>query len=379
MPKLDKYRKLAIDLTMDRPMEGPRVISTGNWALDRLTGIGGFARGIVTEVFGAESSGKSTVILHIIRNAQQAGLRCAMLDTEGFLDQPWGKKWATSIGVDLGNLLYWYQVGPAESLLQMANEVMASGECEVFVIDSIAFLRTGSQLSAMSDSDPEAFGRVADVARILTFWAPELMKTASQYNVALIACNQMRASIDTSGHRPGGIRLGPVRKASRNEDITPGGRAWRHACYQRIFFQRIDAIMTEGQHPEPIGTVAEALLVKSKVSPPLLRTGTKAMPHIRFYFDGRLQDEAEVLVDYAIEFGVILRKGPESSWYVLPGPDGTPGTGQSLNGLGAIRNAFEENPDFATWLRSAVVAAAPEEAPSVSMYAAAGQEEASIQ
>jgi len=355
-----KFLGNPINLLMDEEIEGPRVISTGNFDLDyRILTIGGVPRGIITEFFGAEQSGKSTLALSVIANAQRAGLRCALLETETFVRTPEGKKWAKALGVNLAPewLTYWNEVGPAESLLRGLLDVMKSGEYGVVVLDSLPFLRTQSQMDAYGGRDADSQGRIADLANTLTFFAPALALEAYNNQVAFIVTNQVRVSITPAS--PMEARMSAMTKAARGTIRTPGGRAWRHACSLRLFFQRTGALF-EGD--ELVGTQAEALLVKSRVSPPLRRTG-KDCPEIRFYFDGRVMDEPATLLDYALAYQLIQQKGAH---YFLP-------DGQRFHGRDALRAACD-NPTFLDWLREATLAIARAN-PSGEMQAVAAEED----
>ena len=131
------------------PMDNP-VIPTGNYWLDnKILMVGGFLRGKVTELFGKEQSGKSSIALHVVANAQKMGLRCAYIDTEGFLADTYGKLYATKIGVDLDALDYWYTVGPAENIFYGISQSMQNSEYGLVIIDSVPYLRTAAQLKGL--------------------------------------------------------------------------------------------------------------------------------------------------------------------------------------------------------------------------------------
>ena len=328
-------------------IEGPRVIPTGNHNLDDdILTIGGIARGTLVDFFGGVSSGKSTICAHIIANAQALGLRCAVLDTEGFFRTEEGAAWAQTIGVRPDMLDYWNQIGPAENLLQGLTLLMRERQYGVVLIDSLAGLRTRGQLEGVTATgEGEAHsGGTASLARCLSFHASILHQAAADTGTAIICTNQMRENLRFGTFQE---RTGTMKKMARSMFYTPGGSAIQYHADVRLYLNRLDAIIdiSESGQKAVLGTVAEALLVKSRVSPPFRRTGVDC-DHITFFFDGRMQDKFAVLLESALRRKIItLQPGGR---YILP--DSTVISG----GKEKFRAIVEGDPAWMTWLETTV-------------------------
>lgn len=254
------------------------VIPTGIFEIDyKLLGVGGFPRGRIVEIFGAESSAKTTLALQVVASAQKMGLYVAYVDTEHSLDVAWSAK----NGVDVDNL-YLSQPDTAEEALQIVEELAHSGGFSVIVIDSIAALVPRVELEGeVGDAN------VAVVARLMSQSLRKFVGLLSKTNTLLICLNQMRSLI--------GVQWGPT-------TTTSGGRSLR-------FFASIRLEMSKGATIKvgdtPVGTKIKVKAVKNKMSAPFKTT------EIDLMFDTGL-DAAGSVLTAAIEAGVVKQAG---SWF----------------------------------------------------------------
>jgi recombination protein RecA len=261
-----------------RPIES---IPTGSIALDRALGVGGFPRGRIIEVYGPESSGKTTVALHAVANAQRSGGTAAFIDAEHALDPVY----ARALGVDVDQLLI-SQPDTGEQALEIANLLVKSGEISILVIDSVAALVPRAELEGdMGDS------HVGLHARLMSQAMRKITGALHSTNTTAIFFNQLREKI--------GVMFGP-------SETTTGGKALRFYASVRCDVRRIETLK-EGT--ESVGNRTRVKVVKNKVSPP-----HKIAEFDIVYGEG-ISREAE-LVDLGVQTGVLKKSG---AWFSLKG------------------------------------------------------------
>ena len=216
-------------------------ISTGSIALDVATGIGGLPKGRIVEIYGPESSGKTTLALHVVAEAQKAGGEAAFIDAEHALDP----KYAAALGVDIDTLLV-SQPDNGEQALEIAEYLTRSGALDVIVIDSVAALVPKAEIEGdMGDS------HVGLHARLMSQALRKLAGAISRSNTIVIFINQLREKV--------GVMYG-------NPEVTTGGRALKFYASMRIDVRRIEQLKAPGN--EFIGSRTRAKIVKNKVAPP---------------------------------------------------------------------------------------------------------------
>ncbi|MGZ3880492.1 MAG: recombinase RecA, partial [Flavisolibacter sp.] len=223
MDKIDKdFGKGSVMMMNERSQEPHEVVSTGSIGLDTALGIGGLPRGRVVEIYGPESSGKTTVATHVIAEAQKKGGMCAIIDAEHAFDSSYAQK----LGVDIDNLLI-SQPDYGEQALEIADRLILSGALDVVVIDSVAALVPKGELEGeMGDS------KMGLQARLMSQALRKLTATISKTNTICIFINQLREKI--------GVMFG-------NPETTPGGKALKFYASVRVDIRRIGAIkQTDG-------------------------------------------------------------------------------------------------------------------------------------
>lgn len=257
-------------------------ISTGNMAIDNALGVGGVPRGRIVEIFGPESSGKSTLCLSIIAQAQKIGGRCAFIDVEHAVDVDY----ARSLGVDIESL-YFSQPDSGEEALTICQRLVATGSFMVVVIDSVAALVTRQEIEGeIGDATVGAQARLMSSSlRILN---PKISST----NTCCIFTNQIREKV--------GVMWG-------SPETTPGGRALKFYASVRIDIRRMSAI--KGANDSVIGNRTKATIVKNKVAAPFKKAEFDLM------FGEGVSGPSSIL-DLALQFGVIAKKG---SWLSFDG------------------------------------------------------------
>lgn len=300
------YGKGSIMKLGDGIVQEIEAIPTGALSLDYALGIGGIPRGRVTEIYGPESSGKTTLCLHIIAEAQKLGGLAAFIDAEHALDVNYAKK----LGVDTANLLI-SQPDFGEQALEIADTLVRSNALDVIVIDSVAALVPRSEIEGeMGDAT------MAVQARLMSQALRKLTAAISKSKTSVIFINQLRSKI--------GIMFG-------NPETTTGGNALKFYASLRIDIRRIAAIK-EGE--DVIGNRTKVKIVKSKVAPPF-----KQVEFDILYNEGI--SKTGDLIDLGVDQGIIKKSG---AWFTY-GEDrfqGREGFRQKLNEMNEIRANIEK-------------------------------------
>jgi recombination protein RecA len=255
------------------------VIPTGSIALDLALGVGGIPRGRITEIYGPEASGKTTLCQHIIANAQRAGGYAAFIDAEHALDPTY----AARCGVDTNNLLV-SQPDTGEQALEIVDSLIRSNAVDVVVIDSVAALTPRAEIEGeMGDS------HVGLQARLMSQAMRKLTSAISSSNTAVIFTNQLREKV--------GVMFG-------NPETTAGGKALKFYASVRLDIRRTDSIK-QGQ--EVVGNRTRVRVVKNKVAPPF-----KSAEFDIMYSEGISREGG--LIDLGLEMGIVKKSG---AWFTV--------------------------------------------------------------
>jgi recombination protein RecA len=303
MDKLEKdYGKGSVMMLGDKAESMQEVISTGSLGLDVALGIGGLPRGRVVEIYGPESSGKTTLATHVIAEAQKKGGMCAFIDAEHAFDSAYAKK----LGVDVDNLLI-SQPDYGEQALEIADRLILSGALDVVVIDSVAALVPKSELEGeMGDS------KMGLHARLMSQALRKLTATISKTGTICIFINQLREKI--------GVMFG-------NPEVTTGGNALKFYASVRLDIRRQTQVK-DGD--EAIGNHVKVKVVKNKVAPPFRAA------EFDIIFGEGISKNGEI-VDMGVELGIVQKSG---SWYSY-------NTDKLGQGRDAVKQLLVDNPELA--------------------------------
>lgn len=302
----------------EKPKVESDVIPTGSIALDMALGIGGIPRGRITEIYGQESSGKTTLAYHIVAEAQKAGGTAAFVDAEHAVDPTYAK----NLGVDIDSLLV-SQPGTGEEALEIVDALIRSGAVDVVVLDSVAALVPKAEIEGdMGDS------HVGMQARLMSQAMRKIGGSVSKTNSAAIFINQIREKI--------GIMFG-------NPETTPGGRALKFWSSVRLEVRKIDTIKTGS---EVMGTRVRVKVQKNKVAPPFRQAEFDVM------FSKGISKSGGIL-DLATELGFVNKSG---TWF-------TCGEQRLGQGRENAKQYLEEHPDIMDSLEAAIRANSSEEQP----------------
>ena len=312
LDKLDKtYGKGAVMKMGDKAVEEVETISSGSLGLDLALGVNGYPRGRVIEIYGPESSGKTTLTLHAIAEAQKAGGIAAFIDAEHAFDRNYAEK----LGVDIENLII-SQPDNGEQALEIAENLIRSGAIDIVVIDSVAALTPKSEIEGeMGDS------KMGLHARLMSQALRKLTGTISKTNCTVFFINQLREKI--------GVMFG-------NPETTTGGNALKFYASVRLDIRRSSQIK-DGDNV--IGNRTKVKVVKNKVAPPFKTAEFDIM-----YGEG-VSKTGEIL-DLAVEFEIIKKAG---SWFSY----GETKLGQ---GRDAVKALIKDNPELADELEQKIKA-----------------------
>jgi recombination protein RecA len=310
MDKIDKdFGKGSVMMMSDKGVTEQEYISTGSIGLDVALGIGGLPKGRVVEIYGPESSGKTTLAIHVIAEAQKKGGMCAFIDAEHAFDSAYAQK----LGVDIDNLLI-SQPDYGEQALEIADRLILSGALDVVVIDSVAALVPKGELEGeMGDS------KMGLQARLMSQALRKLTATISKTNSCCIFINQLREKI--------GVMFG-------NPETTTGGNALKFYASVRLDIRRL-AQIKDGD--EVVGNHIKVKVVKNKVAPPFRQAEFDII-----YGEG-ISKQGEI-IDMGVELGIVQKSG---SWFSY-------NTDKLGQGREAVKQLMSDNPELAAEIEAKI-------------------------
>ena len=310
MEKIDKdYGKGSVMMMNEKAVENHAVVSTGSIGLDTALGIGGLPRGRVIEIYGPESSGKTTIATHVIAQAQKKGGMCAIIDAEHAFDSVYARK----LGVNVDNLLI-SQPDYGEQALEIADRLILSGALDVVVIDSVAALVPKSELEGeMGDS------KMGLHARLMSQALRKLTATISKTNTICIFINQLREKI--------GVMFG-------NPETTTGGNALKFYASVRLDIRRQTQIK-DGD--ATIGNRVKVKVVKNKVAPPFRAA------EFDIIFGEGVSKTGEI-IDMGVDMNIIQKSG---SWYSY-------NSDKLGQGRDSVKNLLTDNPELANEIEAKI-------------------------
>jgi recombination protein RecA len=310
MDKIDKdFGKGSVMIMGEKGHVEQEVISTGSLGLDVALGIGGLPKGRVIEIYGPESSGKTTIATHVIAEAQKKGGMCAIIDAEHAFDSNYARK----LGVDIDNLLI-SQPDYGEQGLEIADRLILSGALDVVVIDSVAALVPKGELEGeMGDS------KMGLQARLMSQALRKLTATISKTNCCCIFINQLREKI--------GVMFG-------NPETTTGGNALKFYASVRLDIRRM-AQIKDGD--EAIGNRVKVKVVKNKVAPPFR--------HAEFdiIFGEGISKMGEI-IDMGVELGILQKSG---SWFSYD-------ANKLGQGRDSVKELLRDNPEMSAEIEAKI-------------------------
>ncbi len=310
MDKLEKtYGKGAVMKLNDAAVEQVEVIPSGSFTLDLALGVGGYPRGRIVEIYGPESSGKTTLAIHAIAEVQKQGGIAAIVDAEHAFD----RFYAEGLGVDTGNLLI-SQPDNGEQALEIADNLIRSGAVDLLIIDSVAALTPRAEIEGeMGDS------KMGLQARLMSQALRKLTASISRTNCTCIFINQLREKI--------GVMFG-------NPETTTGGNALKFYSSVRLDIRRIGQIKSGDA---VVGNNTRVKVIKNKVAPPFRKAEFDIM------YGAGISKSGE-LIDLGVDHGVIKKSG---SWFSY----GDTKLGQ---GRDAVKSLIEDNPELAEEIESKI-------------------------
>ena len=313
MAKIEKdFGKGSIMKLGDEHVENIEVIPTGSIALDNALGVGGYPKGRIIEIYGPESSGKTTLAIHAIAEAQKAGGIAAFIDAEHAFD----RFYAAKLGVDVDNL--WIsQPDNGEQALQIADQLISSAAVDIVVVDSVAALTPKKEIEGdMGDNV------VGLQARLMSQALRKLTSTISKTNTTCIFINQLREKI--------GVMFG-------NPETTTGGNALKYYCSVRLDIRRVGQIKESADNI--LGNRTRVKVVKNKLAPPF-----KVVEFDIMYGEGI--SKAGEIIDLAVELEIVKKSG---SWFSYDG-------NRLGQGRDAVKAIIKDNPELMEELENKIKA-----------------------
>ena len=310
LDKIDKdFGKGSVMKLGDKQQQEIEVTSTGSLGLDVALGVGGFPKGRIIEIYGPESSGKTTIAIHTIAEAQKKGGICAIVDAEHAFDSAYARK----LGVDVDNLLI-SQPDYGEQALEIAERLILSGALDVVVIDSVAALVPKSELEGeMGDS------KMGLQARLMSQAIRKLTATIARTNCTCIFINQLREKI--------GVMFG-------NPETTTGGNALKFYASIRLDIRRVSQLK-DGD--VAMGNRTRVKVVKNKVAPPFRQV------EFDIIFGEGISKVGEI-IDMGVELAILNKSG---SWFSY-------GDNKIGQGRDAVKNFLNDNPEFAVEIENKI-------------------------